>query len=403
MNVVFFSPNYPPEMRDFTRGLAEVGARVYGIGSDPVDSLAPEVRRRLHDYRQVSLHDVDAMLRTLRHWGVPFDRIECLWEPFIEQAAMLREALGVPGTSLDTARGFRDKELMKQRVEAAGLRVPYHARARTADEVWAAAARFGYPLIVKPIAGAGSADTFRVNGADELRIVIERTRHVAEVSVEEFIDGEEFTFDTVSIRGVPAFFNIAQYHPRPLIARSNEWVSPIVVVHRDVDHPKYRDGIKLGLGVLDALGMGTGFTHMEWYRKPDGEVVFGEIGGRSAGGHLVDQMNYSNDIDLFREWARAVCWESFEAPVPRRYNVAIIFKRAIGQGRITRITGLEDYMRRFGRHVVAETLLRPGHHRRDWLQTLVSDGYLLVRHPDLGETMRMAEAAATDVQVYAGG
>ena len=62
----------------------------------------------------------------------------------------------------------------------------------------------------------------------------------------------------------PAFFNVAQYHPRPLIARSNEWVSPIVVVLRDVDNPRYSGGRELGLGVLKALGMGTGFTHMEW-------------------------------------------------------------------------------------------------------------------------------------------
>jgi hypothetical protein len=142
---------------------------------------------------------------------------------------------------------------------------------------------------------------------------------------------------------------------------------------------------------------------MEWYRKPDGEVVFGEIGGRSAGGHLVDQMNFCADIDLFREWARAVVWHDFQGDVTRKFNVAIIFKRAQGQGRITHIEGLDRYMARFGRHVVAETLLRPGQYRRNWLQTLVSDGFLVVRHPDHDVCMAMAEAAATEVQVFAGG
>ena len=33
MNVVFLSPNYPPEMQQYTRGLAEVGARVLGVGT----------------------------------------------------------------------------------------------------------------------------------------------------------------------------------------------------------------------------------------------------------------------------------------------------------------------------------------------------------------------------------
>ena len=51
--------------------------------------------------------------------------------------------------------------------------------------------------------------------------------------------------------------------------------------------------------------MGDGFTHMEWFKKADGEVVFGEIGCRPGGAGLVDQMNYTSDIDLFREWARS--------------------------------------------------------------------------------------------------
>lgn len=403
MNVLFVSPQYPPEMNDFTRGLAEVGANVYGIGDGPYEALPARVRPHLAGYLQVPLHDTAATVERVRRWGVRLDRAECLWEPFVELAAHLRQAFDIPGMSVEVARSFRDKELMKRRVEAAGLRVPHHARARTRGEVYAAVERIGFPVIMKPIAGAGSADTFRVDGAAELEAALGRTRHVAEVSVEEFVDGEEFTFDTICVDGRPRYFNVSQYHPRPLIARSNEWVSPITLVLRDVDHPKYRGGIELGMGVLGAMEMGTGFTHMEWYLKADGEVVFGEIGGRSPGGHLVDQMNWAGDVDLFREWARAVCWKSFEARVERKYNVAIIFKRAIGQGRITRIEGLESYLRRFGPHVVTEQLLRPGQHRRDWVQTLVSDGFVVVRHPDHATTLRMAEAAGTDITVYAGG
>ena len=133
--------------------------------------------------------------------------------------------------------------------------------------------------------------------------------------------GEEFPFDTVCIDGRPAYANIAQYHPRPLIARSNEWISPIVCTIRDMWADKYKPGIELGYGVLKALNMGSGFTHMEWYLTQKGEVVFGEIGARSAGGHLVDQMNWTGDIDLYREWARAVCWKVCEADNTRKYKI----------------------------------------------------------------------------------
>ena len=153
--------------------------------------------------------------------------------------------------------------------------------------------------------------------------------------------------------------------------------------------------------MLDALGMGDGFTHMEWFLTPKGEAVFGEIGCRPGGAHIVDQMNYTGDIDLFREWARAVCWESFEAPTTRSYNCAIVFKRAHGQGRIRSIEGLGSVMQRLGGNVVAETLLRPGTPRRDWKKTLVSDGFLIVRHPGWEETLAMARTVATDIQITA--
>ena len=42
-------------------------------------------------------------------------------------------------------------------------------------------------------------------------------------------------------------------------------------------------------------------------------------------------------------------------------------------------------------------------HRRDWKQTLVSDGFMIVRHPDWGEANRMAFEVAESVRMYAGG
>ncbi len=404
MKAVFLAPNYPPEMQQYTRGLAEVGVRVYGVGDTHVGGLPASLKPYLTDYLQVPrILDDDDVVARVSDWmrGREVDRVLTNWEVMVLTAARLRERFGVPGMTVDTVRGFRDKQLMKERVEAAGLRVPRAERVRTIAEARSAAERIGFPLILKPIAGAGSADTHRVDDAGELETVLRRMLHVSEASCEEFIDGEEFTFDTVCIEGRPAFVNVAQYLPKPLIARTNEWISPVIVTVRHLEQPALRDGVALGHKVLGALGMGDGFTHMEWFRKPDGEVVFGEIGCRPGGAHLVDQMNYTCDIDLFREWARAVCLGRFDAPTERKFNAAIIFKRAIGKGRITRIDGLGEFMRRFGEHVVDQRLLPVGAPRRDWKQTLVSDGFILLRHPDWDAACTLAAEAARSITMYA--
>jgi biotin carboxylase len=404
MKVVFLAPSYPPEMQQYTRGLAEVGAEVYGVGDAPAQALPAGLKRHLHDYLQVPrlLAEADVVDR-VHAWlrGREVDRVLANWEVMVLTAARLRERLGVPGMTVDAVNGFRDKQLMKQRVAAAGLRVPRAERVRTIAETRAAAERIGFPLIIKPIAGAGSADTYRVDDAAALDAALARMHHVTEASCEEFVEGDEYTFDTVCIAGAPAFENVAQYLPRPLDARSNEWISPVIITVRDLAQPRLAAGIALGRRVLGALGMGDGFTHMEWYRTASGEVVFGEIGCRPGGAHLVDQMNYTCDIDLFREWARAVCWGRFEAPTARTYNAAIIFKRAKGHGRITRIDGLDEFLHRHGEHVVEQRLLPPGSSRRDWKKTLVSDGYLLLRHPDWDRTHQLAMEAATDITMWA--
>ena len=111
------------------------------------------------------------------------------------------------------------------------------------------------------------------------------------------------------------FENICQYHPRPLLTKMHEWISPITLALRDLDAPGLQGGRELGAAVLRVLGFRDGFTHMEWYRKADGEVVFGEIGARPPGARTVDVMNYATDADLFSAWAQAIVHGEISPPV----------------------------------------------------------------------------------------
>ena len=165
MNVVMLSPGYPAEMAFFTRGLAAVGATVIGVGDQPPHALPSAAREALAHYEHVSLSDEGAVLAALhglaRHARI--DQVECLWEPYMILAARIREAFGLPGMTVEQTVPFRDKERMKQVLDAAGIRTPWHVSTTTVAGVWDAAERIGFPLIVKPIAGAGSADTYRID------------------------------------------------------------------------------------------------------------------------------------------------------------------------------------------------------------------------------------------------
>lgn len=405
MNVLMISPGFPLEMAFFTRGLAAVGAAVIGLGDQREDDLPAEAREAVsHHVHVPSLADTEHVVHVVHELSrrIPIEQVECLWEPYMMLAGRLREELGLPGLTQAQTAPFRDKELMKQVLDAAGLRTPRHASTETVAGVWEAAERIGYPVIVKPIDGAGSADTYRVDDAERMNDVLPMLRHVPRVSVEEFVEAEEFTYDTICADGNVLFENICWYRPRPLLARSHEWISPMTVALRELHVPHLDAGRAMGAAVIEALGFRDGFTHMEWYRKDDGEVVFGEIGARPPGGRTVDLMNFVCDADLFTGWAEAVVHGRISQDLSRKFNAASIFKRAQGAGRISGYGGLEDLLAQHGPAVAALELLPVGVPRRDWKATLISDGMVVVRDPVLDRLLAIADDFAGRLQLYAG-
>ena len=404
MNVLFLAPGYPAEMPFFVRALRSQGAHVIGVGDGPEHDLAQVARENLAGYIRApgifaDGSDLAAVTRALGETKI--DRVVCNWEPGVLLAGRLRDALTVHGMGYQALLPYRDKDVMKQQVAAAGLRCPRHQLAKTEKQVREAAKALGYPLIIKPLAGAGSMDTFRCDDAAQVDAALKKMGHVDDVNVEEFIDGEEYTFDTICHEGTPLFYNICWYRPRPLMARSVEWISPQTLALRDPDAQHLRGGRDLGFAVLKVLKFQTGFTHMEWYLKSNGETVFGEIAARPPGAHTVDLMNWASDIDLYMGFAEAELKGTFSIDLVRRYNSAIIFKRARGSGIIRHIAGIDHLRERLGNRLVTMDLLPVGAHRRDWVQTLVSDGWVAVRDPDLQGVMDAADLVGTDLQLYA--
>ena len=186
MNVVMLSPGFPDDMPYFTRGLAQVGARVFGVGDQPMQAIPEIARGALTDHLHIgNLWDEDKTVREVQEWmrGRTIDRVECLWEPGMVLAARMREAFGVPGLDVERSIAFRDKVRMKETLAKAGLRMPGHARCKTKHEVRAAVERVGFPAIVKPIAGAGSADTHRLDRKEDVERALSTLDHVAEDTV----------------------------------------------------------------------------------------------------------------------------------------------------------------------------------------------------------------------------
>jgi hypothetical protein len=406
MHVVFIEPCFPANQKSFVRALAQAGAKVTGIGERPRDALDTDLRGWLLHYEQVpsvvdSARLVDVVGKLSARLRV--DRLEAVVEAHMMAAAQVREALGIPGTGVRTTFLCRDKPAMKEALREAG--VPC-ARSLGGDDRTALrtfAREVGYPLVVKPRSGAGASGTTRVDddAAFERALDESGVGHGGQVAVEEFIEGHEGFYDTITIGGSVAHEFVSHYYPNVLEAMRTRWISPqIVTTNRVASAPAYQEVLELGRKVIAALDIDTSATHMEWFYGPKG-LRFSEIGCRPPGVRLWDMYSAANDFDIYHEWAMAVLHGRTGRKASRRYAAGMITLRPDRDGTISGYDGAEEIQRRYGEWIVDAHLPPPGTPTQPVGAGYMANAWVRMRHPDYDTLRAMLDDVGRTIQVRA--
>jgi formate-dependent phosphoribosylglycinamide formyltransferase (GAR transformylase) len=406
MNVVYVEPAFPPTQRHFVRALAEVGATVIGVGERPVDQLDDELKGWMAHYHQVpTVVDAGVLTDTVR-WiqdKVWVDRLEATIEAHTLAAAQARENCTIPGTSTRTAWLCRDKPSMKEALRAAGVPTAASAAVTSAAEVHEFVNTIGYPIILKPRTGAGALDTTRVDDRAGLDEALGRFggQGVESIAVEEFVEGHEGFYDTVSVDGNSSLDFVSHYYPNVLEAMRTRWISPQFVSTNRVDTaPDYQELRDLGARVNAALGVGTSATHMEWFFGPKG-LRFSEIGCRPPGVGAWDLYSAGNDIDIYREWANAVVHGHVAARPSRRFATGIVALRPERDGQISGYSGVDEAQARVGEWVIDAHLPAPGTPTQPVEAGYWANAYVRMRHPDYDVLRGMLDDVGRTVHVHA--
>ena len=405
MNVVFVEPSFPDNQKQFPQALSAVGATVIGIGERPKDWLDGDLRQLLSHYEQVdSVVDEGRMIDAVR-WiqqRIPVHALEATVEAHVMTAARVREACGIPGTSVHTTYLCRDKPAMKEALRAAGIPCARSTGASSGGEVRAFAQQVGFPLIIKPPEGAGASGTHRVDGPDELDEAIARSHvdHGVTVAVEEFVDGHEGFYDTITIDGEVAHEFVTHYYPNVLEAMRTRWISPQFVSTNRMDAPGYDELKAMGRAVVKALGISTSATHMEWFAGPKG-LMFSEIGCRPPGVRCWDLYSAGNDIDIYREWAMAVVHGQRSQVPSRRFAAGIIALRPDQDGHISGYEGLDALQERYGSWVIDAHLPSVGTPTQPVEAGYMANAWIRLRHPDYDELRHMLDDVGRTMQVRA--
>ncbi len=406
VDVVFLEPCFPANQREFVRALHSVGARVTGIGERPKEALDDSLRHWLFHYEQIGNVTNAAELERKVRWiqeKVRVDRLEAVVEAHVMAAAKVREACGIPGTSVHTTFLCRDKPAMKDALREAGVPCAQSLGSKDADEIRLFAEKVGYPVIVKPRDAAGASGTYKCEDARELEQAMAAfsVGHGGSVAVEEFIEGHEGFWDTITIGGRVVHEFVCHYYPNVLEAMRTRWISPQFICTNRLDSAAGYDEVKLlGRKVIGALGIETSATHMEWFFGPKG-LKFSEIGCRPPGVRAWDLYAAGNDFDIYREWAMAVVHGKPSQSLSRRCSAGIIALRPDRDGRIAGYEGVQEIERAFGQWILDAHLPPAGTPTQPVEAGYMANAWIRMKHPDYDELRRMLDLVGRTVKVRA--
>jgi hypothetical protein len=404
MHVVFIEPRFPGNQKLFVKALAEVGATVTAIGEGSKDSLDDDLKHWLTHYEEVgNVTDEAAVLGALRfvQSRKQVDRLEATIEAHIMPIAKVRETAGIPGTSVRTAFLCRDKPAMKQVLRDGGVPCAQSTAASSAAEVHAFADEVGFPLILKPRDGAGASGATRVDSAAEIDAALAAFGGARSIAVEEFVEGHEGFYDTLAVGGRVAHDFATHYYPNVLEAMRTRWISPQFVTTNRIDSaPAYEELRRLGARVIELLGIETSATHMEWFFGPKG-LKFSEIGCRPPGVRAWDLYNVGNDMDLYRDWAMAVCTGRTAQTASRRLSAGIIALRPDRDGHIVGYEGLETIGNAFGGNLIDVHLPPNGTPTQPVAAGYMANAWLRMKHENYDELRRILDIVGQTVMVHA--
>ena len=398
-----------PYLLNTTTRFVEAAARLPDvqlalITCEPADRLPPGLREHLAGHWRVDdALDPGQLAAAVQGLGGQFggvQRLLAVLEQLQVPVAQVREHLGIAGMDVATAVNFREKAQMKTVLRAAGVPCARHQLATAAAQAAGFAAQVGFPLVVKPPAGAGAKATFRLDDAGDLAAWLDVAPPSADapVLIEEFLTGEEGSYDSVMVDGEVVWDSVSNYLPTPLEVLRNPWMQWMVLLPRDIGGPEYAGIRDIAPAALTALGLRSGLTHMEWFRRPDGTVAVSEVAARPPGAQITSMLCYVHDFDLYSAWAQLMVDGTFKPP-PRSWAAGTVYLRGQGAGHVRAVHGLDVLPEQVRDLVVDSRLPQPGQLSSGSYE---GDGHITVRHPETAVVASALRDLVTTVRVELG-
>lgn len=295
--------------------------------------------------------------------GTP-DAIITSQEMFLTQTASLAHEFNLLNESPEDITNFRDKSSMKQLWERKGVQTPYSQFYKSYNEIKEKLDKFNFPLVIKPSSGYASCGVKKINTSSEMKeqirkifllnstVVAKENMNNLGVLVEEYIDGEEFSIDTIWFEGEPICSGILSkgYLPGPYFPDGLYKFEPLLST-------EIQNKIKeLSFNAVQAMGLRNGATHTEIRFKGNEPYVIETTCRPGAGGIFYDLFNKAIGINFYEAYYNALVSKdkSYLTEIKKQSLLPLDTSKSYfwyniphkGQGVIKEIIGLDELHKR---------------------------------------------------------
>ena len=328
VDLLYISPEFPPNYANFILELNQMNVNVWGIGEADFYSMPENLRSALKWYVRADLNsfaEVEKAIEKLisaknSFGGAPtFDFVESHNEQWLRLEAFINGKLGVEGIQPPDLDRLKKKSVMKKLFKESGLPVARGERINDYAQGLQLADLLGYPLILKPDEGVGAGGIHKVADETQLRQVLSET--TGDLMMEEFIDAQIVTYDGLTDgSGRICFENSLIYGEGVL-----EFVlgkDTFFYVSRHIPGKLSQVGKRLA----KLFKIRRKFFHFEFFKVGDDYMPI-EINCRPPGGAILDMMNYSVDDDLYAAYAQVIAHGEASVTSEKKYYCCYLGRR----------------------------------------------------------------------------
>ena len=245
-------------------------------------------------YLQVDCSDPNGAAEAIVALGdqVPIDGVIAADDAGVVAAAIAGQKLGVPANDPGAAAATRDKWQQRSLLAAAEVPQPRFAHVPAGDDGSQAAARVGYPLVLKPLDRSAGQGVVRVDDPEDLGAAVALVRSIvgdwADLIVEELMRGDEVALEGLVRDGELTTLAIFD---KPGAAEGPYFPETILVTPSTLPETAQTECRRVAAAALTAIGIDHGPVHVEMKVEGDRARVI-EVAARSIGGLCSRSLNF---------------------------------------------------------------------------------------------------------------